>query len=520
MRAGRSTSILQAPTASSSCKQLVRIRVVHHGDENDLFWMDVHKGIEDAESLLGNVKVHRVTGPSRMADAILSTPALADGLIVTCPFRNTDDRYTQITDAIDSVIASGIPVISFNTDTLHNPEIYQYVGSQNKLLGKRGAITVLKKYAHLLPDEQPPREGINLSVSCEERAQELMRACKLQSGKRRVSHVVGILQERLNVTLDWRVEEFHREWNMQTQPFAPTSLVKAYTLDEALNAVRMVEMQPGEETCVVVATGYMTLDEAIAVKQAHPGVYVCEVGDTGARVSALAAQHDVPFVGQMQYQQGFTAVTSMNNLIANYDGGRTWQREKGNAALTIEASYECTEGCELDQEKVVAMERDRGFDSPWIQIGFAVELEGLDISRWDVYDKANIGKRNTVTHHDGHTTESIVVDGAANYGATYAADYDERNPTRIYEGLLGERLQYHPCYERSIHGRNQCQYFIVSANGTRLPLGEMSRLQNGAFVRVQYSGATMRIVLYDEDDVINMQNVLKGSLGNRCAPCT
>lgn len=520
VRAGLST-IVSTPTAANACKNLIRIRIVHHGNEADLFWKDVHRGVEDAERLLTNVKVHRVTGVQHMVQAIRSTPALADGLIVTCPYRHTDPEYKDVTDAIDSVIDSGVPVISCNTDTLHNPRIFQYVGSSNKLLGKRGAVTALKKYPQLMPPEQPVREGINLAVTCEERAQELMEQCRKQRGRRVVSHVVGILQERRNVTLDWRVEEFHREWNLQTQPFAATALVKTYSLEEALAAVRTVQLQPGEETCVVVATGFMTLDEAIAVRRAHPGVYVCEVGDTGANVSALAAEHDIPFVGQMQYQQGFTTVTSMHNLITNYRGGRTWTREKGNAAVMIDASYECTENCDAEQEKVVARERDRGFHSPWIQVGVAVHLEGLDIAMWDEYDRTRVGQSNRVSLFDGSTIEVPIVDGARNFGAVYASDRLPNDTRRVYEGSLAEYLHYYPLYERSVDARRgKCQYFLVTDNGTRVPMGEIEQVITGAYVRMRYSNETYRIVLYDQDDVLNLQKVLQGSLGARCAPCT
>jgi hypothetical protein len=103
----------------------------------------------------------------------------------------------------------------------------------------------------------------------------------------------------------------------------------------------------------------------------------------------------------------------------------------------------------------------------------------------------------------------------------YAEDYDSTNPKRVYNGMVGERLKYFPLYERTVDGkRNKCQYFIVHSNGTRLPLGQdIDKVLDGTFVRMQLSSTTFKIMLYDQDDVMQLQKVLKGSLGNRCAPC-
>lgn len=519
--AARASSIISTPSASSTCKNTIKVRVVHHGTESDLFWKDVHYGMQDAERLLSGIKVERFANIEMMIENIKAAPENADGLIVSCPYVNTNPKYKEIDEAINSVIDTGTPVITFNTDTYHNIKVFQYVGSSNKILGKRGAIAALKKYKHLMPEDTEVSTETNLSTSCEERIQLLEKQCKAQIGKRKVSHVIGFLQEEFNVTLDWRIEEFHKEWNAQTSPFAPTIMVKVYSFEEARAAVNAVKIGSGWETCIVVPTGLMTMRDSIRLKETFPDIYVCEVGDTGAKVSELAAQHDIPFVGQMQYQQGFSTITSIHNLIVNYKGGTAWEREKGNSALTIDASYECTENCETTTDDSAIKKKERGYNSPWIQVGVAVQLEGLDISRWDEYQKTNIGKINNVTQPDGSITDSVVIDGSKNYNAVYAEDYIPTDPKRIYNGMLGERLKYFPLYERTVDGkRNKCQYFLVHSNGTRLPLGkDIDKVLDGTYVRMQLSSTTFKIMLYDQDDVVQLQKVLKGSLGNRCAPC-
>lgn len=520
--AARVSSILSTPSVASTCKKTVRIRVVHHGTEQDPFWQDVHRGMMDAEALLSGIKVERFANIDTMLNNIKGAPENADGLIVSCPYINTNPKYKEIDEAIIGVIESGNPVITFNTDTYHNRNVFQYVGSSNKILGKRGAITALKKYTNLMPEgAEVTSESNNLSVSCEERVKLLEKQCKLQIGKRKISHVIGFLQEKFNVTLDWRIEEFHKEWNAQTLPFSPTVLVKVYTFEEARAAISAVKINSGWETCIVVPTGLATMEPATRLKESQPDIYICEVGDTGAAVSELGAKHDVPFVGQMQYQQGFATITSMHNLIVNYKGGTAWEREKGNSALTIDASYECTENCQTNTDDTAIKKKERGFNSPWIQIGVAVQLEGLDISKWDEYQKTNIGKINKVIQPNGSVKDSVVIDCAKNYNAVYAEDYSVTDSKRMYNGMVGERLKYFPLYERTVDGkRNKCQYFVVHSNGTRLPLGQaIDKVLDGTFIRMQLSSTTYKIMLYDQDDVVQLQLVLKGSLGNRCAPC-
>jgi hypothetical protein len=518
----RSASLLAAPLGAAA-RPTLRIRIVHHGSEADTFWRDVHKGAHDARLMLRGIELQILPDLAEMPNNIRRTVAEADALIVSCPYRNTEPLYTAIDEAIRVVIASGTPVITFNTDTYHNVDVFQYVGSSNRIIGKKGALIALRKYPQVLPEgEKALADDADLSATCDLRMQAMHRRCN-SAGSRKVGLVIGVLQERFNVTLDWRIEEFHREWGVQTAPFPPPKLLKTYSAREAQAAIDSLRVSHGEEVCIVVPTGVAALEQCAQLKRDNPSLLMCEVGDTGMRVSELASELDIPFVGQMQYQQGFSAVTNMYNLLVNYDRGSTWGRERGNSALTIDATYECTEDCELKgEDTIVRRQERRAATTPWQQVGVAMHLQGLDIARWDEYRKDNVGKSRRVLLADGNEDKVVVIDGARNYGAVYAEDYDPdaAPPCRMYNGMLGEWIKYYPLYERVVdRRRNRGQYFIVHERDTRLPLGDVDRVTNGAFVRTQY-GATFRVLLYEQDSVISLQSLLEDTRRGTCAPCS
>ena len=502
----------------TACKERIKILIVHHGNEEDLFWQDVEKGFQDAHNLLDGIDLNIVRGLGNMERGIYGSLGQTDGLCVTCPYVRTSQEaeYLKIDDAIKAVIQSGIPVITFNTDTYHNREVFQYVGSFNKELGKRGAVSALKKYPSLLPENKELELEPNLSTSCDERVKQLRKQCE-ESGTRKISHVIGMLQENFNVTLDWRIDEFFKEWCNQTMPFAPPLLIKTYSKAETLSEIEKVSK---EEGCILVPCGVMVLQDCVELLtkyQATREIYACQVCDTGELVSKLAGENDIPFVGQMPYQQGFSCITSMHNIIANYNYGKNWEREKGNSAVTIEANYECIEDCVIEDKISIKMkQRDRGPETPWMQIGVAIMLEGLDIAAWDEYKEENVGRINKVILPNGNVIDVTVVNGAQNFGATY-----DGKSGRLYTGMLSEFIKFFPLYERRIDlKRNKFQYYIVTANGTRMPISEdIEKLRNGMFLRLQYAENTYRIQLYEQDDLKNLQKVLQGSLGNRCAPC-
>ena len=112
----------------SSCETRIKILIVHHGAEGDTFWQDVEKGFADAHNLLAGIDLTIVRGLGNMENGIRSALGNADGLCVTCPYVNKSnpESYAKIDEGIKAVIESGIPVITFNTDTYHNKQVFQY----------------------------------------------------------------------------------------------------------------------------------------------------------------------------------------------------------------------------------------------------------------------------------------------------------------------------------------------------------------------------------------------------------
>jgi len=95
--------------------------------------------------------------------------------------------------------------------------------------------------------------------------------------------------------------------------------------------------------------------------------------------------------------------------------------------------------------------------------------------------------------------------------ASAASTRGDAPPRRLYNGMLGEWIKYYPLYERVVdRKRNRGQYFIIHERDTRLPLGDVDRVTNGAFVRTQY-GATFRILLYEQDSVVSLQSLLEAT---------
>ena len=518
---GKYSSILRG---ANTCEERIKLLVVHHGTEDDLFWKDVEKGFNDAENLLNGIDMRIVRGLNNMENGIRSALGNADGLIVTCPYvkSSTPEKYAMIDEGIKSVIEQGIPVITFNTDTYHNREVFQYVGSFNRDLGKRAAIAALKKYPQLLPENKELLIDQNLSTSCEEKVALIKKQCE-DAGSRKISHVIGMLQEDFNVTLDWRIEEFYSEWCQQTSPFLAPTLVKTYTKAEARAEVEKVFKSSSEEGCILVPCGVMVLQDCIDIlnefKSRNAEIYACQVGDTGKLVSRLAGENDIPFVGQMPYHQGFSCITSMHNIIKNYNYGKSWEREKGNSAVVVEASYECTGDCNIETDIVSRRikQKSRHRDAPWIQVGVAITIEGIDIAAWDQYEENNVGKTNTVYLYEGGSVNVNVVNGAEHFNASY----DGKDGKRLYKGMLGEFIKVYPLYERVLDvGRNQHQYYIVMNNGTRMQIAKSTeKLRSEAFVRSKYTQNTYKVQLYEDEDMNVLQRILKGSLGNRCMPC-
>ena len=505
-RSARSSSILMANKTRAACDSARTkcIRIVHHNDnESDLFWKDVHAGFDDAQKLVG-AKIDVFGGVHGMRQAILDAPAQCDGLLVTCPYVEGTDGYKQIDSAIKEVIKQGLAVITFNTDTYHNIEVLMYIGSQNRIIGTRGARLYMEK------ERNKARTNGGESGAHGERV----------SSVPRIRTIVALYQERFNVTLDWRAEGFHEELEVQ-HAGENIALKKAYDEAEA-----SAQIQGDGAGVLVLALGVMRIDMAIALRSKFPAVTVCQVGDTGRHISELCGKEDISFVGQQPYQQGYSCIMAMYNVIHNYANGRIWLQERGNSANSIDATYECTEDCASHiadtTHDVRADERAPGVAS-WLQIGFAVMLTRIDIATFDRYGRDPRKREeaeNEVQLADGSTTSVPLIDATRNYARFYDGLIDEK---KVRDGNLTAYMRYLPLYERKKDAtRNLYEYYVVQSNGTRVPLSQrkgVRKIRDGDFVRMPVTQITYRVTLYDQDELTNMQSILKGSLGNECQPC-
>lgn len=464
------TSISYAPV--NDCERKTRILIVHHGNSSDLFWKEVTEGFQDAEKIT-NSELTLLESPDIFDTKIMKGVGY-DGLLVTIPFVENTPEYEKTDQAIKFIMSKHIPVITFNTDTYHNKNAFMYIGSFNKLLGVRGARLAQEKFE-----------------------------------KEAIDTVVFLFQESFNVTLNWRAESFEKEFSSFRKKI---KFVKHYKSD---SLEKVVSDHDGR--ILLVPLGVMRLNDAVNMYVKYPSkIFICEVGDTGEVVSKLSRDHQFPYVGQQAYHQGYSSVTSMCNIINNYAHGKAWSREKGNSANTVEATYECIgKNCNNNQEEITILNSERKKRSEWIQIGVAICLNRLDIAAWSEYRDELVGKENVVYESDGSQIFQTIAKGDKNFEGELEGESKK--------GALDEFIKYYPLYERSLDSsRNKFEYFIIVDNGTRLPLSEKNgvpRLRTGMFLRLKYAHITYKIVLYDEDDLENIQNFLIGSLGNQCKPC-
>ena len=290
----------------ASCKRTkFKIRVVHHGTPGDRFWIDVGQGMKDASVMFGDIELEVLDGVNHLVNNVYGTITNADALIVTCPYFHGSSEYDKLDKAIQTVINSKFPVITMNTDTYENPNVIQYVGSINKLLGLRAARVVQQKWRQLS-----------------------------------VEHIVCFVTEKFNITLDWRADNFIKEFNLLFKRNA--QLHKCYTVEEVESHISQKSM----ENCLLLSLGLVTLQKLDQTFTKFAGIKGCQCGDTGAELSQLCQKFQIPFVGQQQYQQGFSAISSMCNILINYEKGETWNKEQGNSASVLNATFECSDESE------------------------------------------------------------------------------------------------------------------------------------------------------------------------------
>lgn len=474
------SSILEKET----CKRTkFKIRVVHHGNPGDRFWIDVGQGMKDASLMFGDIEIEVLDGVKNIVNNIYGTITNADALIVTCPFFNGSSEYDKLDRAIQTVIDNKFPVITMNTDTYENPNVIQYVGSLNKLLGLRAARIAYEKWKN----------------------------------DNSIEHIVCFVTEKFNITLDWRADSFIKEFNILFKRNA--QLHKCYTTEEVESQI----YNKSQEKCFILSLGLVTLQKLDETFSKFDGIKGCQCGDTGSEVSQLCHKYHIPFVGQQQYQQGFSAISAMCNILINYNKGETWNKEQGNSASVLNATFECTEEseCVISSELNEVRDTKKTLSSDWIQIGVAIFIQGTNIASWDEYDEER--RKNdvfNVVHLENDELENVkVIDGTINFDASDKPT----NSKRYYRGVLNEHFKFLPIYERNIdREQSKYQYYVVMENSTRVLATSnkgIERISDGMFLKIPYSNSVFRVLLYDRDELFGLQRALKGTLGNKCADC-
>lgn len=476
----RRASIVDVEEVAACPKRRTTIRIIHHGDAGDVFWQDVERGFRDAARVFDvdlDVKADSLHIPHNVYGAVNA----ADGILVTIPFLEGSKEYRDVHEAIEFLIDTGMPVVTFNTDTYHNRRVFEYVGSFNKLLGVRGARLSLERW--------PGMDALRV--------------------------VVAALPERFNVTLDWRADNFHAE--LEKALGRPLEMRKTYDVDET----REVVDGRDDASVLLMCSGIRAiLTHRRLLEEQRPGLRAVQVGDTGRDVSEICVPRKIPFVGQQQYQQGYNAVSAMVNILRNYARGSTWEREKGNSASSIDSSYECVDDCKTSRELVRATGAHKETHESWMQVGVALVCDVCDIAAWDEYCGDGEGREHLV-YLSGGGVETVAVTETAE---RFDASSDPKRSTKAYyDGLLNDTFRYWPLYERTIDRQSErYQYFVVTDNATRVPVSKVNglpRLLDGMFVRIEELMVTFRVLLYDEDDLTSLQKVLTGTLGNRCSRC-
>lgn len=126
------------------------IHVVTHevidnqGNNADTFWTTWKQGATLALAGRSNLQWHAVGYDADAATNALSVACSSgDAVVVTVPYASTTDEYQKMDDAINQCIAKGKPVITANTDTYHNENVYAFFGTSNYDMGVKCALSVL-----------------------------------------------------------------------------------------------------------------------------------------------------------------------------------------------------------------------------------------------------------------------------------------------------------------------------------------------------------------------------------------
>ena len=134
------TGLLSHPYAEARCPLVLTI--VTHADAGSDFWAQWEEGARAAAQDFSVVWYSNGLVSSAIVSAIESSCPSTDAMVVTVPFDDNTQDYSDVDAAIKACQQSrpSLPIVSANTDTYHNPELLAYVGSDNYAIGTKCGI--------------------------------------------------------------------------------------------------------------------------------------------------------------------------------------------------------------------------------------------------------------------------------------------------------------------------------------------------------------------------------------------
>lgn len=261
--------------------------ITHALNETASFWGTWKAGAELAAQGSAVLEWRPVgfNGPLA-AETIAAACNSSDAVVVTIPHDEGTAEYTAIDAAIKGCTPR-LPVVTTNTDTYHNEDVYLYVGSNNAAIGQTCGLAVLGEDADVILGRKLPEEvnaaGLHFGVYWG-------RVEKLNQGiKERL--------EGLNATLTYygaTIQVFHQ----------PANGSESYSFE------RMITLSSS------------WLNDSRTYVSNNSDLYICGDGDYN--------NLDVAQYGQSPFLQGQGAVNTAMNAAKSAKYNIPWLAIKGN----------------------------------------------------------------------------------------------------------------------------------------------------------------------------------------------
>jgi len=135
----------------NSRNTLFVITHANQDDETSLFWNKWDNGAKIAAQIANyDLRILRTSYDSAMQVKYMKQFCKnGSKLAITIPYDPSTEEHATIHNAVNDCIDKGSIVITTNTDTYTNTRVYQYVGSNNFLIGKNCARYIMGTKSNL-----------------------------------------------------------------------------------------------------------------------------------------------------------------------------------------------------------------------------------------------------------------------------------------------------------------------------------------------------------------------------------